>query len=61
MQIGRYRTPVLSRRSWCAQLPRGVSRYGFDPFVAQYPGNTVAAIGAYWISCNQTTNQFMSL
>jgi Sulfotransferase family len=33
--------------------PWGVGRYGFDPFVAQYPGNSVAAIGAYWLSCNQ--------
>ena len=41
-----------------AQLPWGVSRYGFDPFVAQYPGNTVAAIGAYWISCNQAILEF---
>jgi signal recognition particle subunit SEC65 len=28
--------------------PWGVSRFGFDPFVAQNPGNTVAAIGGYW-------------
>src|SRR5215471_466785 len=27
--------------------PWGVHRFGFDPFVAQYPGNSVAAIGAY--------------
>ena len=38
--------------------PWGASRYGFDPFVAQYPGNTVAAIGAYWISCNQAILEF---
>lgn len=31
--------------------PWGVHRFGFDPFVAQYPGNNVAAIGAYWMSC----------
>ena len=35
--------------SGARNCPWGVSRYGFDPFVAQYPGNTVAAIGAYWI------------
>ncbi|HLM89667.1 MAG TPA: hypothetical protein VK284_11690 [Streptosporangiaceae bacterium] len=35
-----------------------MSRYGFDPFVAQYPGNTVVAIGAYWISCNQAILEF---
>jgi hypothetical protein len=38
--------------------PWGVSRYGFDPFVAQFPGNTVAAIGAYWLSCNQAILEF---
>jgi hypothetical protein len=38
--------------------PWGVGRYGFDPFVAQYPGNNVAAIGAYWLSCAQTIMKF---
>jgi protein-tyrosine sulfotransferase len=28
--------------------PWGVSRYGFDAYVAQHPGNSVAAIGGYW-------------
>ncbi len=28
--------------------PWGVSRFGFDPYVAQNPGNSVAAIGSYW-------------
>jgi hypothetical protein len=28
--------------------PWGVSRFGFDGYVAQNPGNTVAAIGSYW-------------
>lgn len=28
--------------------PWGVSRFGFDPYVAQNPGNTVASIGNYW-------------
>jgi len=28
--------------------PWGVSRFGFDQYVAQNPGNTVAAIGSYW-------------
>lgn len=31
--------------------PWGLHRFGFDPYVAQYPGNNVAAIGAYWLSC----------
>jgi protein-tyrosine sulfotransferase len=38
--------------------PWGVSRFGFDQFVAQYPGNNVAAIGAYWMSCAQTIGKF---
>jgi Sulfotransferase family len=38
--------------------PWGVSRYGFDPFVTQFPGNTVAAIGAYWLSCNRAILEF---
>jgi hypothetical protein len=31
--------------------PWGVSRFGFDPYVAQSPGNNVAAIGSYWVDC----------
>ncbi len=38
--------------------PWGVSRFGFDPYVAQVPGNTVAAIGAYWIDCAQAMLDF---
>jgi hypothetical protein len=38
--------------------PWGVSRYGFDPFVAQYPDNSVAAIGVYWLSYNQAILEF---
>lgn len=30
--------------------PWGVHRYGFDPFVVQNPGNSVAAIGSYWLA-----------
>lgn len=33
--------------------PWGLHRFGFDPFVAQYPGNSVAAIGSYWLSVCQ--------
>jgi len=44
--------------SGARNCPWGVSRYGFDPFVAQYPGNTIAAIGAYWLSCNQAIFEF---
>lgn len=46
---------IVSGTSNC---PWGVSRYGFDPFVVQYPGNNVAAIGAYWLSCNQAILEF---
>src|SRR5215831_8838479 len=38
--------------------PWGVHRFGFDPFVAQNPGNSVAAIGSYWLSCAQTIMGF---
>lgn len=38
--------------------PWGLHRFGFDPFVAQYPGNSVAAVGAYWVSCVQTILKF---
>lgn len=37
--------------------PWGLSRFGFDPYVAQYPGNSVAAIGGYWLAC---TNAILS-
>ena len=38
--------------------PWGVTRYGFDPFVAQHPGNSVAAIGSYWLATAQTIMAF---
>jgi protein-tyrosine sulfotransferase len=38
--------------------PWGLQRYGYDPFVAQYPGNSVAAIGSYWLSCVQEILSF---
>jgi hypothetical protein len=38
--------------------PWGVSRFGFDPYVAQIPGNSVAAIGAYWMDCVQAMLTF---
>jgi hypothetical protein len=38
--------------------PWGVSRFGFDPFVVQYPGNNVAAIGSYWLACAQAILAF---
>jgi sulfotransferase family protein len=38
--------------------PWGLHRFGFDPFVAQYSGNSVAAVGAYWNSCAQAILTF---
>jgi hypothetical protein len=38
--------------------PWGLQRYGFDPFVAQYPGNSVAALGSYWLACAQASLSF---
>jgi hypothetical protein len=38
--------------------PWGVSRFGFDPYVAEHPGNTVAAIGSYWVDCAQAILNF---
>jgi hypothetical protein len=38
--------------------PWGLRRYGFDPFVAQYPGNSVAAVGSYWLACAQAILSF---
>jgi protein-tyrosine sulfotransferase len=38
--------------------PWGLHRFGFDPFVAQNPGNSVAAVGAYWMSCVQAILNF---
>lgn len=31
--------------------PWGLHRFGYDPFVARHPGNSVAAIGDYWLMC----------
>ena len=38
--------------------PWGLSRFGFDPFVAQHPGNGVAAIGSYWLTTVQAIMEF---
>ena len=38
--------------------PWGLSRFGYDPYVVQYPGNSVAAIGAYWLACTQPSLDF---
>lgn len=38
--------------------PWGLHRFGFDPYVAQYPGNSVAAIGSYWLDVNRAIMDF---
>jgi protein-tyrosine sulfotransferase len=38
--------------------PWGVSRFGFDPYVAHNPGNNVAAIGTYWTDCTKAILAF---
>ena len=38
--------------------PWGLQRYGYDPFVAQYPGNSIAAISSYWLACAQAILAF---
>jgi hypothetical protein len=38
--------------------PWGLHRFGFDPFVAQFPGNSVAAIGSYWLNVSGTILAF---
>lgn len=30
--------------------PWGLRKFGFEPFVAQHPGNNVAALGQYWLT-----------
>jgi hypothetical protein len=38
--------------------PWGLSRFGFDAFVSQFPGNSVAAISTYWLTCNMQNLEF---
>ena len=38
--------------------PWGLQQFGFDQFAAQYPGNSVAAVGSYWLSCAQAILAF---
>lgn len=38
--------------------PWGLQRYGYDQFAAQYPGNSVAAVGSYWLACAQSILAF---
>jgi hypothetical protein len=38
--------------------PWGLHRFGYDPFVARHPGNSVAAIGDYWLTCANAIMDF---
>lgn len=38
--------------------PWGLHRFGFDSFVAQNPGNSVAAVGSYWLATVQAIHAF---
>jgi Sulfotransferase family len=38
--------------------PWGLHRFGFDGFATQYPGNSVAAIGSYWLAAVQSIMAF---
>ena len=38
--------------------PWGLHRYGLDPYVAQHPGNSVAAVGSYWMATSGSTMNF---
>lgn len=38
--------------------PWGLRGYGLDPFVTQYPGNSVAAVSSYWLACAQAVLSF---
>jgi hypothetical protein len=38
--------------------PWGLHRFGFDGFAAQYPGNSVTAIGSSWLATVQTIMAF---
>jgi protein-tyrosine sulfotransferase len=38
--------------------PWGLHRYGLDPYVAQNPGNSVAAVGSYWMGTVQSILKF---
>lgn len=53
-----FRHPMDVIASGVEVCPWGLHRFGFEPFVAQYPGNSVAAIGSYWLACAQAMLAF---
>jgi hypothetical protein len=38
--------------------PWGLHRFGFDGFAAQYPGNSVTAVGSYWLAAVRSIMAF---
>ena len=46
--ISMYRHPMDVIGSGIEAAPWGLSGYGFEPYVASYPGNSVAALASYW-------------
>ena len=38
--------------------PWGLHRFGFDGYAAQYPGNSVMAVGSYWLAAVQSIMAF---
>jgi hypothetical protein len=39
--------------------PWGLNMFGFTPYAARYPGNSVAALGSYWLDCATSIIEFM--
>ncbi len=48
---------ILSAVEAC---PWGVTGFGFDPYVARYPGNSLAALGKYWLEQSGAISTFES-
>lgn len=47
--ISLYRHPMDVIGSGVEAAPWGLNGYGFEPYVAASPGNSVAALGSYWV------------
>jgi hypothetical protein len=47
--ISLYRHPMDVIGSGIEAAPWGLSGYGFEPYVASYPGNSIAALASYWV------------
>jgi protein-tyrosine sulfotransferase len=53
-----FRHPMDVIASAVEARPWGLRWFGLDPFVARYPGDSVTAIGSYWLSCTQAILAF---